>query len=243
MAFIHGKNTKIFCNGYNLTEFFQSVQLALESPALDKTTFGPIYREYLAGLRFGGTFNLDGLWSGGVADANAILQALFLAGTSAKYTYLLDSDTAGNPGFGYECKATAHGATSVLDDLVKMSIANTITGSPLLGVSVAALAERTAASQTTAALDLGVGATGTLAGAIIQCTAIAGGDTSVVVTIETASNAAMDADLGTIASATVTAVGAYIVPEASMTVRRYIRLKAACGAGETCTVHGLLHYR
>jgi hypothetical protein len=78
---------------------------------------------------------------------------------------------------------------------------------------------------------------------MIQCTEITGGDTSVVVTIETASNAAMDADLGTIASATVTAVGAYLVPEASMTVRRYIRLKAACGAGETCTVHGLLHYR
>jgi hypothetical protein len=140
-------------------------------------------------------------------------------------------------------KATGHAVTSVLDDVVKMSVANTITLSPLLGVSVAALAQRSSGGQTTAVLDLGVGATGTLAGAMIQCTEITGGDTSVVVTIETASNAAMDADLGTIASATVTAVGAYLVPEASMTVRRYIRLKAACGAGETCTVHGLLHYR
>lgn len=243
MTFIHGKNTKVLCNGINLTEFFQNASLALESGALDKTAFGATYREFLAGLRFGGTFNLDGLWSGGAGEANAVLQALFLAGTSAKYTYLLDSDTAGNPGFGFECKQTSHGVTSVLDDLVKMSVANTITGAPLLGVSVAALAQRTNASQTTAALDLGAGASGTLAGAIIQCTAIAGGDTSVVVTIETASNAAMDADLGTIASATVTAVGAYIVPEASMTVRRYVRLKAACGSSETCTVHGLLHYR
>jgi hypothetical protein len=243
MAFIHGKNTKLLVSGYNLTEYFQSVQMGLDSPALDITAFGPVYKTFIAGLRFGGTFNLDGLYSMGAGEANAILQAAFLGGTTVGYTYLLDSDTAGNPGFAFSAKATGHAVTSVLDDVVKMSVSNTITLAPLLGVSVAALAQRTAASQTTAALDLGVGASGTLAGAMIQCTAIAGGDTSVVVTIETASNAAMDADLGTIATATVTAVGAYLVPEASMTVRRYVRLKAACGAGETCTVHGLLHYR
>lgn len=243
MAAIHGKNAKILVNGYDLTSYFQNASMSLDSPALDKSVFGPAYKEYMAGLRFGGTFGLDGLWSGGAGEANAVMQAAFLAGTTSYITYLLNGDTAGQPGHAFTVKLTGHAVSSVLDDLVKLGVETQITGSPLLGVSLAALAQRTAASQTTDGLDLGVGASGTLAGAMIQCTEITGGDTSVVVTVETASDAGFTADLGTIASATVTAIGGYLVPEASMTVRRYVRLKAACGAGETCTVHGLLHYR
>ena len=62
-------------------------------------------------------------------------------------------------------------------------------------------------------------------------------------TIETADDSGFTVNLGTIATATATAIGAYPVPEASMTVRRYVRLKAACAAGETITVHALLQTR
>ena len=241
---IHGKNTKVYANGIDLTSFFQSVSLSEESPALDTTVFGQAYKTYIPGLVFGGSLSLDGLWSGDATDAEKVLRDLFLAGTDTIYTYLLNGETAGQPGFGLPCKRTGHAVTSVLTDLVKISADNQINGGPLTGISLGALAQRTNASQTTTGYDMGAGYAGTKAGALFQVTvAAAGGDSSVVVTVETADDSGFTTNLGTIASATCTAIGAYIVPEATMTVRRYVRLKAACASGETITVHGLLAAR
>jgi hypothetical protein len=240
-TFMHGKNTKVYANGYDLSGFFNNVDLSLESPALDKSVFQTAYKEFLAALIFSGSFKLDGLWSGAATDANAILQALFLAGTTLNVTYLLNSDTAGQPGFGLPSKATGHAVSSSITDLVRLSADATVTGQPLMGISLAALAQRTEASQTTTGVDMGAGYTATTAGVLFQVTELTGGDTSVVLTVETASDDAFTSDLATIATATATAIGAYYVTPAAQSVLRYVRLKAACGAGETCTVHALLH--
>jgi hypothetical protein len=205
-TFLHGKNTKVFANGYDLSGFFNNVDLSLDSPALDVSVFQKAYKEFLAALIFAGTFKLDGLWSGAATDANAVLQALFLAGTDLKVTYLLNSDTAGQPGFGLPSKATGHAVSSSITDLVRLSADATVTGQPLMGISLAALAQRTNASQTTTGVDMGAGYTATSAGALFQVTQIAGGDTSVVLTVETASDDAFTSDLATIATATATAI-------------------------------------
>jgi hypothetical protein len=241
---VHGKSTKIYANGIDLTAFFSSVSVAPGSPALDASVFGKGYQEFLAGLVFGGTFKLDGLFSGGAGEAEEVFRVLFLAGTDATYSYLLNGEAAGQPGFVLPCKHTNHAISSSITELVRISLDNQINGNPMYGISLGASAQRTAASQVTTGYDMGAGYSGTLAGALIQvAVAAAGGDSSVVVTIETADDSGFSTNLGTIASATCTAIGAYLVPEAAMTVRRYVRLKAACAAGETITVHGLLAAR
>ena len=241
MAFIQGKNTKLLINGYDLTGFFNSVSLTTESPALDSSVFGTAYKTYLPGLRIGGSASMDGFWTSTAGEADAILEAAFYAGNDVGVTYLLNGDTAGQPGFGFMMKETSHAVTSSIAELVRVSASGEITGYPVWGLSVAALAQRTNASQTTAGLDLGATASGTMAAAFFNVTQLSSG--SVAVTIETASDSGFTTNLGTIATATVTAVGAYAVVEAAMTVRRYVRLKAACSAGQTVTVHGLLQYR
>lgn len=244
MGIIHGRNTKLFCNGVDLTSFFKEVQLSLSASGVDASVFGVGYKKNEAGYEFGGSFSANGLWTGTAGEAQAVLAAVFKARTIAYWTYLLNGDTAGEPGFGLPILEKSHPITSILTDLVRMSFDGEISGDALIGISLGAVAQRTNASQTAAGVDLGAGYAGTFAGALIQCTvAAAGGDSSVVVTVETADDAGFTTNLGTIASATVTTLGAYHVPEAAMTVRRYVRLKAACAAGETVTVHGLLHAR
>jgi len=241
---LHGKNTKLLCNGYDLTSFFNAADAKLSAAAADASVFGPAYKQFEAGYEFGGSFSADGLWTGTAGEAQAILAAAFTGRSLAYWTYLLNGDAAGEPGFGLPTIVNTHPVTSVLTELVKVSADCEISGDSLIGISLGAIAQRTAASQTAAGVDLGAGFAGTFAGALIQCTvAVAGGDGSVVVTVETADDSGFSVNLGTIASATVTALGAYLVPEAAMTVRRYVRLKAACAAGETVTLHGLLQAR
>lgn len=242
-TFLHGKDTQVLVNGVDLTSFFSSVNLSLDSPALDVSVFGQNAKQFIPALIFGGTVSLDGLWSGGVGDAEDILRTAFLAGSTVNMSYLSGGGAAGYHGYYLPIKRTGHAVTSSITDAVRMSVDNQITGAPLMGVSLGALAQRTNASQTAAGLDLGVGYAGTLAAAGFQVTQFTAGDSSITVTVETATDSGFTTGLATIITFNATAVGAYSVAESAQTVKRYVRLKAACSAGETITIHGLLQAR
>ncbi len=242
-TFLHGKDTQIIVNGVDLTSFFTSVNLSLESPALDVSTFGQTPKAFIPGLVFSGTVSLDGLWSGAANDAEDMLRTAFLAGNTAYLSYLTGSGAAGYHGYYLPVKRTGHAVTSSITDAVRISVDNQITGAPLMGISLGALAQRTNASQTFAGVDLGAGYAGTLAAGAIQVTQFTAGDSSITVTIETADDSGFSSGLATIVTFTATAVGAYSVAESAQTVKRYVRLKAACSAGETITLQGLLQAR
>jgi len=79
MAFVHGKSTKILAGAYDLSGYFNNMDMSRDKDAPESTTYGNNDRTYHpVGLR-GGTLSFSGFWD--VTGVDAVLEAA-LGGTA-----------------------------------------------------------------------------------------------------------------------------------------------------------------
>lgn len=119
MAFVHGKDTKIYVNGYDLTGFLNSISLSAEAGTAETTTFGASSKAYLAGLK-DATLSAEGLFEGAVDAVDVVLNAA-LGAQGSIWTYLIEGDVIGKPGYGMAAVQTSYELDSPLDDICSLS--------------------------------------------------------------------------------------------------------------------------
>lgn len=240
-TFSHGRSTKVYANGIDLTAFFNSASFDNARDTAEVSVFGNAFKDYLIG-QYGGSFSADGFYSGAATDAQIVLDSALRNGTSVVWSYLPEGEAASAFGYGFSSYQNKHTVSASISDANRISVGSQITGPLVAGISMGPLTQLTNAAPGTTGIDLGAGFTAyTKVRAILQATQIAGGDTSVPVILQGADSSDFLTGATTfITFTTVTAIGAQISAEATITGKRYLRVLGTLTAGETCTVQCIL---
>jgi hypothetical protein len=215
MPFVHGKNTTILIDEFNLSAFFNSADVAATAETAETTTFGNAAKTYIAGLQ-DATLSLAGLFDGGTDAVDEVLSAA-LGGSAIFSIVPAGAGTIGNRASLAEAFATSYGVSAAVGDAVSISAEAQVSGGLIPGVVLANLVARTAAGQT-AALDNAASTAGGVK-AFLHLTAFSG--TDVTIKIQESADNSTWADLITFTQAT----GATSeVAAATGTIDRYLRV-------------------
>lgn len=240
-TFSHGRQTKIYANGYDLTAFFNSAGFDGSRDTAEVSVFGNAFKDYLPG-QYGGTFSAEGFYSGAATDAQILMDAALRNGTPVIWSYLPEGEAAQAYAYGFSSYENKHTVSSSISDANRISLGAQVSGPIVGGISLGALTQLTNAAPGTTGVDLGSSFTAyTKVRAVVQCTQIAGGDSSVALILQGAdSSDFVTGPVTFITFTTLTAIGAQVSAEATITGKRYLRLLGTCSAGETATVQGIL---
>lgn len=222
-TFTHGKDTAVLIGGYNAASSLRSTTYSAKADTADVTCYGAGDHAYIAGL-VTTTIAHEGVYSGGTAEADAWLAALF-AGTAESWTIFLGGDTFGNPGFAHPAIMTGWAVTDDLGDAVKFTVDGQGSGVGLdRVVSLRAVAQSTGTAAGTNH-DAGAGSNG---GWAAYLHVISGTVSAGTVTVEHSTDGATGwtaLQTWTFAGTAANALGAIGAQygEGSGTVRRYVR--------------------
>jgi hypothetical protein len=75
MAFTHGKATKVYASGYDLSAFLNSADISGNADMAETSTFGSVYKSYVAGL-IDGKMSLAGYFDSAVGGVDELLSPL-----------------------------------------------------------------------------------------------------------------------------------------------------------------------
>jgi len=228
MAFSHGKNTKVYCNGYDLTSYLTSIEVPSTADVSETSTFGNNSKTYIAGLK-DATVSIEGFYDGSSDAIDEVLNAA-LGQNNNEWCYYPNLDTVSNIGYGL---STVNNAVSVTSDIGDVT---GISGEGQSNVSIERLESLHALSQETSSGNgTGVdgGASSSNGGsAYIQATDVTG---TVEVIIQHDSNS----DFSTATTlVSFTAVSTDHTSERvtfAGTVERYVRAVWTVGGGEDIT--------
>ena len=163
-----GKGARTLFNATDMSDILQDVTVEASVNALDVTTHQDNDHNRIAGLR-DGTVNFDGLWDGtaGSTASTATTGAVDSKFASALgsttqpiITVFPEGDTLGRRARMFKAEQTGYTASAMADDVVKVSAAASISGRQDYGVSLHALATRSATSSTYGNVNLGAQTTG-----------------------------------------------------------------------------------
>lgn len=122
MPAVHGKSTKVYANGYDLSTFFKTAGASGEADVPESTTFGASSKAYVAGL-LDGTLSAEGLWSNdevAVDNSDNVLQTA-LNQQAGFVAYMPAGDVVGNRAFCAEMIEAKYEVTADVADLVAVS--------------------------------------------------------------------------------------------------------------------------
>ncbi len=91
MAFVHAIHTKIFGGKYDLSTYFNGVDVDSTIDLAETSTFGNTFKTFVSGLK-DATTALTGFFDGGAAAVDQYLKGVF--STSDEWTVGLDTDAA-----------------------------------------------------------------------------------------------------------------------------------------------------
>lgn len=95
MAFLHGKSTKVFVNGSDLSSYFNDASPSVSIETAETTAFGNDDKTYITGLR-DGTISTSGMFDGSAGAVDAVLSGILGTENSAVVTIAYGGATAGN---------------------------------------------------------------------------------------------------------------------------------------------------
>ncbi len=119
MAVAHGKKTKVYLNGYNLTGFFRNYESELSREMADKTPYGVDDREYVPGER-DATLSLEGLYDGADTAIDQVLHTALDQNPSV-IVVCPQGDANGNVAFGISGDLSNYTIEGSRDDIVSLS--------------------------------------------------------------------------------------------------------------------------
>lgn len=229
MTFVHGRNVAILHGAYDLTTYFNSVDVPNEVEEVETTTFGSTAKTFLLGFAEG-AISLEGYWDGSASAVDARLQAV-LGGSGTATTVGWNGTTIGNRcvlASGIEKK---YDITAGVGDAVAVAAEMRADGGVDYGIFLhAKTAEST--DDNTASVDNSAATTNGYA-TTLHVTALSGGGTWTI-KVQHSTNNSVWADLVTFTAATgltserKTGTG---------TVNRYLRVlwTIAGGSGNAAT--------
>lgn len=156
-TFTHGRNAKVYINGYDLTNTFTSAQTNASSDTAEVSAFSDTHKAYIPGL-VDTTMQLDGNHDIATSGNDKILEAV-LGLDSCVAAYLPAGDAIGATGYCIQADETAFQVSSPVNDKVGVSAQLQSQGVGDNAVSVANLASRTG-TQVLTSVDLGAGSSG-----------------------------------------------------------------------------------
>ena len=120
---VHGKNTDVFIDGYDLTAWFNNAQISQSVDMADVTAFGNNVKQFLPGDS-DGTIQLQGMWDGAVAAVDEVLSARL--GQDADVLFAVGFVTAtpfalGNPVWFMNAKESRYDVNGSVTDAVRIT--------------------------------------------------------------------------------------------------------------------------
>lgn len=120
MAFVHGKNTKIYCNGYNLSSYLNNIELPGNVDVSEVSTFtNPSGKTYIAGLK-DATISTSGYYDGSSEAIDEVLRTL-LGSNNINWCCFINSDNVGSVGYGLQSINNTVSITSDMGDATAIS--------------------------------------------------------------------------------------------------------------------------
>lgn len=218
MAVKHGKDARVYVNGYDLSGYFNQFGISGKADAVETTTFGAIAKSYIAGQK-DATVSAEGIFDGATGAVDQVLSQA-LGSNSSIWTYWPQGETAvGDDGYGCDAIETTYEVTSPVDGVVAVSAEAQSKTGPERVDSLHPLATRTATGNGSSH-DNGA-ATSNGGVAYLHVTAASGTSPSLTVNVQHSTDNATWVDLITFTA--VTAGNQAQRVAVSGTVNRYVR--------------------
>lgn len=117
MGFFHGKATRVYLNGYNLSSFFDSVGFEMNADTVETTCFNLDDKEYIMGNKTA-VISAEGFFDGSTQATDEALNAAF--SSTNQWSYYPYGDSTGKIGYAanalnnsYSVKGSVTGAVRV----------------------------------------------------------------------------------------------------------------------------------
>lgn len=138
MAFLHGKKTKVYLGGYDVSSYFNEASSANSVETGETTTFGVTgdAKTYVTGLR-DGTISLSGLFDGAANAIDDQLSSILGSDTSSHLLYGITGLAAVNDPVRFGAvRPTSYQISSPVGDVVSASAEFQADGGVLLGIGL-----------------------------------------------------------------------------------------------------------
>ena len=119
-TFIHGKNTAVYIDEFDLTSYFTDVSITQENEVAETTAFGDTNKSYLLGLR-AGTLSMSGMWSADTDGSDEELQALLGNATTPLLTVREGAAAIGGSAVIAQANETSYAISSPVADVHTVS--------------------------------------------------------------------------------------------------------------------------
>lgn len=119
-TFIHGKASKVLLDEFDLSSFFNSLDVAQTLETAETTSFGSSAKSYIPGLA-DATLSLSGMFSQDSDGSDEELSAILGATTTPLVTVLLDAGTIGNSAIVAKAHETNYAISSPVGDIVSVT--------------------------------------------------------------------------------------------------------------------------
>jgi hypothetical protein len=232
MAFKHGKETKIFVNSSNFSEYFNNADANRSADIAESTTFGNDNKTYIVGDK-DGTVSLSGLFD---ATADATLQPL-LGGNDFDFAMGIDGLDTGDSATFTKGNITNYAVSSPVGDIVATSIdvqsdEGMWNGQVLTASAFTATGVQGSAQDNSSSTSNGLGA-------FLIVTSVSGTSPTGVVKIQHSADNVTYADLITFTTATGATSEVKFV-DSGTTINRYLRVHNTIGGSSTPTLNAIV---
>ena len=119
-TFIHGKNTAVYIDEFDLTSYFNDTSVVLDNDVSETTAFGDTNKSFILGTR-GGTLSMSGMWAADTDGSDEELQALLGNATTPIITVRQGAASIGSRAVIAQANETSYAITNPIADVVTVS--------------------------------------------------------------------------------------------------------------------------
>ncbi len=249
MAFKHGKDTKVFCDSYDLSSNLNTATVTQNGEPTETTTFTNSTKTYIKGLT-GGSLSLDGMYeastdldpTGTTKTFDQFLQGLISTANPSVLTVVPYTMAAGSWVKGMYARMTSYDITSPVADIVSASTSwdtgHAGSDSSLVYASSWAAESLTTGSAVTPAAGATVDGTtvdsgaASTAGYLIAWHIVANtSDAAQAIKVQHSTNGSSWSDLVTLATPSAGALSSGINGAVTGTLNQYLRFQFSAASG------------
>ncbi len=115
-TFIHGKDTAVYIDEFDLSSYFTSADTSINNSIAETTAYGATDSAFIMGMR-SGTLSLSGMWAGDTDGSDEELQALLGNATTPVITVREGSASIGSGAIVAQANETSYAISSPVADV------------------------------------------------------------------------------------------------------------------------------
>ena len=222
MATTHGKNVDVFINEFDLTAFFNNMDLNREAENPETTTFSKNDRTFIAGLK-GGNVSLSGFFDSAAGASDEVLNATLGAAADRVVTIGPGGTAIGDVTYLFRTRTSSYNVSGSVDSVVEVTADLLANREIDRGVALHNLTAETVTGDSNATSVDGLGVTTNGGTGHLHVTAVSTPTTLDVDIEDSADDAAWLALTGgTFTQVTTAAISEQITVAAGQAVRQYL---------------------